>query len=394
MFTESSSVEAMAIAESNLLASHPFFASLLYNVMTVVPTQDKACPTAATDGKTIWINTNYIAKLTLLEVVFLYCHEITHAMLLHCPRGKQYGDIGFGPDMKPWNRKKWNHATDYVINAMLTEAAVGKMPLGGLINPQITGDMIADEVYKIIPDPDPDDESGFDDHLDGDALTDADATAMDVAVRQAANVAKATGKLPGSLGGMIERILNPTVDWRDVLMQEFSRAAADNEMDYNRPERRRLVMSNPPVILPSLAGTTCGTVVFVIDTSGSISNTEAGKMLGEAAAICSNFSPEEVYVLWTDTKVAHVDHIEDECEMDAVVERCRTKPLPGGGGTNMPAAFDYIRDWGIEPDTCIVFTDGYTPFGEAQPYPVVWGITTESIKDVPHGTHVYVPVEG
>lgn len=396
MFDITAPTEAMSITESHLLANQPFFASLLFNKLKVIATKDKRCPTAATDGKTMWINLDFFGKLSNPERVFLYCHEIAHAMFLHMQRGKNYADMMLGPDGKPFNQKKFNHAADYVINALLTESSIGKMPIGGLINPQITGADLVDEVYKRIPDPEDDDNGGFDDHIDPTgSLTDGDVADMEVAVKQAAAAAKSMGKLPGGLADLIDVLLNPKTDWRQYLLQEFCAAAADSEANWKKPNRRRLLMGNPTVILPTRAGTSCGTVVAVIDTSGSISNHEAGTFLAEVASICGNFNPEEIYLLWTDTKVAHVDHLEDTQEIDAIIERCRTNRLPGGGGTDMPVAFDYLNQWGIVPDTCIVFTDGHTPFGKEQPYRVVWGITSEDIvnKGVPHGGAVHVTID-
>jgi predicted metal-dependent peptidase len=396
MFDIAAPNEAMSITESHLLANQPFFASLLFNKLQVVATRDPACPTAATDGKTMWINLDFFDKLNNAERVFLYCHEIGHAMFLHMARSKNYADILLGPDGKPFNPKKFNHAADYVINALLTESNIGAMPIGGLINPQITGSDLTDEVYKRIPDPDPEDNDGFDQHINPDSsMTEADAADMEVAIKQAAAAAKSMGKLPGGLADLIDVLLNPKTDWRQYLMQEFCTAAANSEANWQKANRRRLLMGNPTVILPTRAGTSCGVVAAIIDTSGSISQHEAGAFLSEVANICSNFNPEEIYLLWTDTAVRHVDHLEDTQEIDDIIERCRTKRLPGGGGTNMPAAFQYLSDWGIVPSTCIVFTDGYTPFGDAQPYRVVWGITDEAIaaKGVPHGGVVHISID-
>ena len=393
-FSTTRPTEEMAITESNLLAQQPFFASLLFNKMHVVATEDPACPTAATDGKTIYINTGFFGKLSQPERVFLYCHEIAHAMFLHMQRGKQYHDMGFGPDMKPWNNTKWNHAGDYIINAMLSESSIGKMPIGGLHHPDITGNDLIDEVYKKIPDP-PEGKSGFDQHLPGgESLTDGEVADMEVAIKQAAAAAKAMGKLPAAVAGVIDGLLNPKTDWRPYLLQEFCAAASNSEANWAKPNRRRLLMGSPPVILPTRAGTSCGTVVFVMDTSGSVSREEQTTFLSEGVGICEMFYPEEVYILWVDAKVQHVDHIEDPREIDDIVERVRTKGAPGGGGTDMTKAFDYIAQWGITPDTCIVLTDGYTPFGESQPYRVVWGITDEGLakKGTPHGGAVHVKI--
>lgn len=391
--------EEMVITESALLTSHPFFASILFNRMEVRATQAPRIKTAATDGKVIWINTDYFMKLTPPERVFLYAHEIAHGMLLHMGRGEEYRAMGFGPDMKPWNHTKWNHATDYIINAMLTECSVGTMPLGGLINPQITGGMLADVVYRDIPDPEEDEggsgeggHGGFDEHLDPECpLTEGDKVEMEVAVRQAANAAKSQGDLPGTLREMIDGLLNPRVDWVAFIRMEVSNALNNPEPTFRKLNRRALVSTG--LIMPGRQGTASGTIVYTVDTSGSISQHEAKVAITELKVLGEEFTPEHLYILWVDSKVAHVDYIEDMNDLDGIIERCMSEPLPGGGGTDMTKTFDYIDKYGIEPDTCIIFTDGYTPFGEEQDYPVVWAVTTEDkVGDVTHGAKVFVDI--
>ena len=63
----------------------------------------------------------------------------------------------------------------------------------------------------------------------------------------------------------------------------------------------------------------------------------------------------------------------------------------GGGGTHMPAIFERIEKEGLEPETCIILTDGYTDFGDKQDYNVIWGITSEDIE-ADHGESVFVEI--
>ena len=139
-------------AVSALLVQQPFFASLVLDLMTieetrVVPGQNTAMKTSATDGKTLWINPDEFGKLNIHERVGVLAHEVMHVILQHNARLEGYKALGVGPDMKRFSPKKFNQACDYIINAYLTQAGF-KLPLGTLQNSQVTGDDIVDEVYR------------------------------------------------------------------------------------------------------------------------------------------------------------------------------------------------------------------------------------------------------
>jgi predicted metal-dependent peptidase len=53
----------------------------------------------------------------------------------------------------------------------------------------------------------------------------------------------------------------------------------------------------------------------------------------------------------------------------------------------MPAGFDYCDEHGITPDVFVCLTDGYTDFGQAQHYPVVWCISSDI--EAPHGENIH-----
>ncbi len=67
-----------------------------------------------------------------------------------------------------------------------------------------------------------------------------------------------------------------------------------------RPNRR-FISSN--LYLPSMYSEGLGDVVIVIDTSGSISDTELIDFQSEVNCILEDTQPEKVYVLYCDTQV-------------------------------------------------------------------------------------------
>ena len=121
-----------------------------------------------------------------------------------------------------------------------------------------------------------------------------------------------------------------------------------------------------------------GPIVIVEDISGSIQEIEARHYAGHMTRIVETCRPSHVHVLYIDTQIK----VHDEFEYGEEIEFKFLR----GGGTDMTAAFRYLEEHGIEPDVLICLTDGYTPFGEEQSYPVVWCISSDVVP--PHGVHI------
>jgi predicted metal-dependent peptidase len=122
-----------------------------------------------------------------------------------------------------------------------------------------------------------------------------------------------------------------------------------------------------------------GELVIQVDVSGSISKQELDHYNGHLARIIEMCSPDKVHVLYVDTDVLRHDEFEFGEEFALT--------FLSGGGTDMPAGFDYLSQQGISPDVMVILTDGYTDFGEAQSYPVVWCISSE--VEATHGENVH-----
>jgi predicted metal-dependent peptidase len=62
--------------------------------------------------------------------------------------------------------------------------------------------------------------------------------------------------------------------------------------------------------------------------------------------------------------------------------------VKGGGGTDLTRIFDWVQSERIAPQAAIVFTDGYTPYGQSPTYPVMWAMSTDVVA--PFGTTIHV----
>ena len=370
-------------AIASLIHRQPFYAVLLLDLLEIQETE--SLPTAGTDGKHLLVNPKFFKGLRSCdERVFVLAHEILHVIMHHPTRLKYYMDLGVGPDLKTFSKNKANHAMDYIINDTLINDKVGKPPIGALINPQFDRTMIWDEVYEQLPDEDDNDDS-MDEHLPGDPGNVPSKAEIQRAVQSAASAAKAQGKLPAGLQRLVDEICEPQVPWQDHLRRCVATLSGRDTQTWARPNRRRLA-APPHVYWPGRMGMHAGCILSINDTSGSVSDSEQAAFFGELHGILSDLQPEMLYVMFVDAEVHGIHELHDINDLTSLKAEVK-----GGGGTDMTVGFKEIDRLDVKPSTVIVFTDGYTPFGQDTGIPTIWCITSD-VK-APWGTTVHVKVK-
>ena len=354
----------IAKAKTALILEHPFVGSVALNMPMKV---DNNVPTAATDGKRVLFNEDFCKELDDEELKFLVAHECMHPMLEHnFRRGER-------------DRYKWNQAADYVINKLLTDEGIGKMPKQGLLDENIyqAGGGTSDGIYNNLPDTPEDQQGNGGQGQPLDSCEDGQGSPAEVAqqqaewkvkVAQAAQSAKMMGKLSAGLERLVAEILTPKVDWRDVL-QRFVVKCRSDQRSWARPNRRFLSQG---LYLPSVSGETLGEIAFAVDCSGSIGQDEINQFASEITTVWQDQRPTKVHVIYFDSEVSHYDEFDRDNE--PVI-----KPH-GGGGTAFSPVFRYMEDHGINPVACIFLTDlCCNDFGDEPDYPVLW-VSTDSDK--------------
>jgi predicted metal-dependent peptidase len=290
-------------------------------------------------------------------------------MWQHMSRGKKYHDTGF--EGQPFDARLWNIAGDYVINDLLVESKIGKMPAVGLHDrAKGTSVEMVDDVYrKLLKDPNVPKGGGFDIHiLDPGSANGAE---WKRAIKTAADAAKAMGKLPDSLKRFVDQLLNPTIPWQEKLRHHVTRAIGRDAHTWAKPNRRRLI--NQGIIMPSNTGYGAGHVVVAVDTSGSVGQKELTVFMTELQQILDTSKPKAVTVLAIDAAVHDVTELNPN---DSLLDNM--PPLKGGGGTSFRPAFEWCHKEGVEPAALVYFTDMYGDFPEEAPaYPVIWCATTD-----------------
>ena len=381
------SSSTIARAKVRLVTSEPFFATILLSmklVETNVMPDGRELWMAATDGSTMWINPENVNPLPLQQVVGLLKHEVLHVVFLH-----------------PWrvgdrNHRRWNKATDDIINDIILKEG-GELPEGGRIFEDISLTHTAESRYAELPD-EPEggkggaggdgDGDGDGDPFDGDllpapgngeskAISESKAKAM---IAKAAAVARAQGKLPGVIAGILGDIFDAHVPWEEVLTQ-FLTDTAQADYSWARPNRRFI---GAGMYLPGLHSTgSMRKLGVIIDTSGSVSDDELRQFFGEVVSAVESVCPSELIVVYCDSAVSKVDRLDAPSEDDVREVAGRH----GGGGTDMTIAQRWFEDEEPETAAVLVFTDGYTPFSES-PIPTLWCITSDVSS--PHGQTVRV----
>lgn len=362
-------------ARAKLVMDHPFFGCLAMNVESKVGTFP-GVPTAATDGRTVWFDETWTAKLTHREAVFLVAHECMHPMFDHLTRRD-----GRDP-------KLWNIAGDVVINHLLIEEGLGDMIKGGVDEPELykEGGGITERIYQLMKDnpnkvPQGLDGGcplgGMDDLIEGDgALTEADKSELEamwkVRVSQAAQAARMQGKLSSGMERFVGEILSPKVDWTSVL-RDFVTKAKTEDRTWSRPNRRWISQG---LYMPSITGEAMGALAVAIDTSGSIGAAELDQFAAELRTIQEDMNPETLHVIYFDHSVCGTQDFTPD-------EAVYLMPK-GGGGTAFSPIFRHVEGAGVEPVACVVLTDLYCDdFGPPPEYPVLW--VTNGATDAPWG---------
>jgi predicted metal-dependent peptidase len=387
---EEKATRAITVARVKLLLQKDprsvFFATL---GMKLRPRIDWAGSTMATDGKHLFYNPEFTMKLTNDVVLGVVTHEILHCVYSHMTRRGHRAP------------RPWNISCDASINQIVLNS--GYVLPSGCVVPGKAGTPFekwplgkcAEEYYSLIPrkkgggpgdiedmetGPSGDDPGGCGEVRDA-APDDAGQREAEgewkVSVAQAANAAKQRGKLPGDLERLVDEIVHPKVDYRELL-REFLRSHAKNDYCWARPNRRYV---HAGLYLPSLHSEELGNICVTVDTSGSIGQAELDEAAGEIQGVLECL-PSKVWIIYHDSKVQHVQ------EWNPSDGKLILEPK-GGGGSSFLDTWRWIAEQGIEPACILAFTDMQVEFGEDPGIPIMW-LTKNEQTEPPFGRKVVV----
>ena len=373
------------------LMRNPKFA-LWSGIMMVGKTVlDDNVPTAMTDGRDEWYGREFVNKLPEKQLGFVVLHENMHKALRHLTTWRKlYAE----------DPKLANIACDHVINLMIVESdpneqfvefpkyweGENKGERMGCYDLKYKG-MNAKQVFDILKQQQQDGggdgggsggggDKSFDDH-DWDGAKDMSKDEqqelereIDQAIRQGVIAQqKAIGSASGNMHRELGDLLDPQVDWREVLREFVSAICNNKDTSSWRRVNRRFLGSD--TYMPTMIGERVGSLAIGIDTSGSISGREINRFLSEVKSIAEDVHPEKIDLIYWDSAVA-AHETYDEGDMANLVSS--TKPM-GGGGTDPRAMMQYMKEKNISPECIIMLTDGEIyDWGNEWEAPIMWVI--------------------
>jgi predicted metal-dependent peptidase len=403
-----STVDRVTQAKAMLIFNQPFYATIASSIEIVFlddgeKTLDgQVIETMATDMERIYVNRKFAEGLDISECAGVLMHEVLHIAFMHGLR-RGYRD----PLL-------WNLACDYAINPIVLESG-GKLPIlpggtpddpGYCYDKKYVG-WSANQIYEDLLQNAPkkkiklrlnggskggDNDGSKEDqgtplwgeildpiNEDGSTKSQSEVTQLEedirVGVKQAADRAKAIGKLPGSLKGLIEAVGKSKVDWHEYIQRWVTGLTPDN-YTWRRPNRK--IYANYGIYMPSIEFNGSGVGALSIDTSGSVSNEELVKYITEITGVIELCNPDKLYLIQHDAVVHSVT------EWDAG-EDFRSLKITGRGGTNITPSFEKIEELD-DVDWMIIFSDceiGDWPKEEPD-FPLL--ICTTGSEVIPYGT--------
>ena len=359
-------LEKLTTARVGLLLKAPFFG----NMATRMRLEDASdwCPTAATDGRKFFYNVDFVKKLSVKKLEFLFAHEILHAVFDH------FGRVGSR------DRQLSNIAQDYAVNQILVDEKIGDK----ITEVQICQDNkyrgkaweeIYDELYEkaekiTIPellkqlgdlldehlkegDGQGDDEDGDKNGKGRPRISKEDAQRIKDEIKEAmiqSAAAAGAGKVPAGIQRLIKDMTEPKINWRELVRQEIQ-SIVRNDYSFQRPNRKSW---HSGAILPGMKEATTIDVAVGMDMSGSIGEADAKVFLSEVKGILDQYEDFKLNLFCFDTQIYNPKEI----SQDNSYELEEYEPQ-GGGGTMFEACWEYMKENGIQPKKFIMFTDGY-----------------------------------
>ena len=365
-------LDKIIVARVGLLLRHPFFGNMATRLK--IQSCDDWCPTAATDGRHLYYNTQFFNELTEKQIEFVIAHEILHCAFDHLTRRE---------DRQPTLH---NIACDYLVNNLLVREGIGEkvtqIPIiqdfkyGGWSSEQVYDDLYENcekinlsDLGELLDEHIDWEDDGSDKGNKDKGKTNGKGKGkapkyskeelrkikeeIKEGMMQAAQAAGA-GNVPGEIARMIKELTEPKMNWREIIQQQIQ-STIKNDYTFSRPSRKGWHVG---AILPGMNFEETIDIAIGFDMSGSIGDDQGRDFLSEVKGIMDQYKDFKIKCWCFDTKVYN----EQDFSQDSGEELVDYK-LMGGGGTEFMCNWQYMKDNDIQPKKFIMFTDGY-PWGQ------------------------------
>ena len=374
-----------------LMLNEPYLASAVARLPLISVNNSDHVPTMATDGYHIFVNPSFCDELSEPEIMGVLAHEVMHCLLGHIDRrGDREQNI-------------WNKAIDHATNLFLLQMEF-QLPKEGLFDRKYIG-MTAEEIYEKICDEiksnpqerEEGEESSFDEHVDdnniisqlyaGDKPSPSDLKRLRkhlVEEVRSAMEEKGIGKIAGMFEDELNMSVSDDVPWQHLLARFFTGLRKNDYRTF--PFNKKHLWRK--IYLPSIGAPGPEHIVVAIDTSGSMTNDELSKILGELNQLKSTAECRMTLIQCD----AEIQDIKEYNSWEIADIDFKTYGFSGRGGTTFEPVFDWIEkevlNLGQRPDALFYLTDGYANYGmQEPPYQVMWILTSSSIDpaQIPFG---------
>ena len=358
-------LDRIIVARLGLLLRHPFFGNMATRLR--VEAADDWCPTAATDGRHLYFNTQFFHAMDNKEVEFVIAHEVLHCVFDHLSRRE---------DRDP---RLYNIAADYIVNNLLVRDRIGNKPkivecFQDFKYRDWTSEEVYDDLFKNAKKIDLDALGELlDEHIDwgqGDdegegkdgkskgrpKYSDEELRQIRDEIKEAmiqAHQTSGAGNTPAEIQRMIKELTEPKMNWRELLRQQIQ-STIRNDYTFARPSRKGW---HTGAVLPGMNFDETIDICVSIDMSGSIGDDQARDFLSEVKGIMDEYKDYKIKLWCFDTKVYN----EQDFTADGGTSLMDYKVM-GGGGTDFDCNWTYMKKQDIQPKKFIMFTDGY-PYG-------------------------------
>ncbi len=387
--------EKLFTARLHAVRCRPYLATALFALHVV---ESRRVPTMAVDRYwRCYVSPAFVDRTPVEELAGIWVHEVSHLLRDHHGRGDRFA---VAHELSgPGERLRMNIAADCEINDDVFDDELVRPE--GAVHPELLnlprGELMEDYLRQFRLGPQTNGWAWLDcgsgaDGLDRDwdlgpggahGLTAQERDA--VRFRVAQGITARPGDAPRGWQRWAEEAFQPPQPWRELLgaavRSAVSGPGVGEDYTYGRPARRSAAL--PGVVLPSLRRRP-PRVVVIVDTSGSVSDSELGSAIVEITAIVRAVGGRRdlVSMLSCDAAV-HVT--QPLCSAEGIT-------MIGGGGTDLRAGFGRAQRANPVPDVVVVLTDGQTPWPEAKPpFRTVVGLfprplrANEYVPDAPPG---------
>ena len=180
----------------------------------------------------------------------------------------------------------------------------------------------------------------------------------DMVTRAVKSIEKSKGYIPGHISQLLKKLPGKKLRW-DKLLKNFilTNLGGQRKRSWARPNRREIEYM--PGRKPSKAPKS---ILFCIDTSGSMPDDDLRKTIGMMEDIIKQFPNTKVLMAQGDTRITH---------MEFSKKKMPSLQMYGRGGTDL-AEFLRLMET-VRADVNVIYTDGWDNIGRTAPKRVAYG---------------------